>query len=387
VRTTPIVLLARRNVRLWSSLTGTLDPVNLSGGAQRAAEYLATHGASFFDEISAGTGLLPSQAEDALAELVALGLINSDSFAGLRALLVPSERRKPAMAGRRRRRIALFGMDAAGRWARIARAAPGAEASRELSEETIEHVVRTLLRRWGVVFWRLLAREAQWLPPWRDLLQVLRRLEARGEIRGGRFVASEGAGALLLRLAQPSDKLRVHAVSEGLPYRNKHKARKAAEELVETGRTKNGAPINIMKTAQYNWFSEIESELHRTHNLTAPPALPYCGEAFTASAAWNTVRAATMLARSGGQLLQPVPGGIGLAERLYDRHAALIAGATDLIAGCACDAGCPACTGPRLEPDIDAKALALRLLGQLAGGPGTPNPSGEGLPVLEDVAP
>jgi ATP-dependent Lhr-like helicase len=56
-------------------------------------------------------------------------------------------------------------------------------------EETIEHIARTLLKRWGVVFWRLLAREADWLPPWRDLLMCYRRLEARGEIRGGRFVA------------------------------------------------------------------------------------------------------------------------------------------------------------------------------------------------------
>jgi ATP-dependent Lhr-like helicase len=77
-------------------------------------------------------------------------------------------------------------MDAAGRWSRIARAPPD---ERRSEEETIEHVVRTLLRRWGVVFWRLLAREAEWLPPWRDLLRVYRRLEARGEIRGGRFVA------------------------------------------------------------------------------------------------------------------------------------------------------------------------------------------------------
>ena len=52
-----------------------------------------------------------------------------------------------------------------------------------------EHVARALLRRYGVVFWRLLAREAEWLPPWRDLLRVYRRLEVRGEIRGGRFVA------------------------------------------------------------------------------------------------------------------------------------------------------------------------------------------------------
>jgi ATP-dependent helicase Lhr and Lhr-like helicase len=187
VRATPIVLLARRNLRLWSTLAGATDPLHLSPPAQKVAALLATHGASFFDEIAAGSALLPSQAEEALAELVALGLVNSDSFAGLRALLVPADRRRPAMGGRRRRRIALFGMDAAGRWSRIARGAP-AEDSRH-SEETVEHVTRTLLRRWGVIFWKLLAREADWLPPWRDLLMCCRRLEARGEIRGGRFVA------------------------------------------------------------------------------------------------------------------------------------------------------------------------------------------------------
>ncbi len=186
VRATPIVLLARRNLRLWSGFSGAADPRQLSAGAQRAAEHLTRHGASFFDEIGSGTGLLPSQAEEALAELVALGLVNSDSFAGLRALLVPADRRRSAMAGRRRRRLALYGMDAAGRWSRTA---AGNDAQQLTGEEAVEHVVRTLLRRWGVVFWRLLAREADWLPPWRDLLMCCRRLEARGEIRGGRFVA------------------------------------------------------------------------------------------------------------------------------------------------------------------------------------------------------
>jgi ATP-dependent Lhr-like helicase len=186
VRATPIVLLARRNLRLWSAFTGTADPRQLSAGAQRAAEHLTRHGASFFDEIASGTGLLPSQAEEALAELVALGLVNSDSFAGLRALLVPPDRRRSAMGGRRRRRLALYGMDAAGRWSRTA---AGNGTQHPTGEEAVEHIVRTLLRRWGVVFWRLLAREADWLPPWRDLLTCCRRLEARGEIRGGRFVA------------------------------------------------------------------------------------------------------------------------------------------------------------------------------------------------------
>jgi ATP-dependent Lhr-like helicase len=229
VRSTPIALLARRNIRVWSSLSGPPDTSALSVKARMVADYIQTHGASFFDEISDGVGLLPSQAEEALAELVALGIVNSDSFGGLRALLVPSDRRRPAAGGRRRRRISLFGMDAAGRWALIRRpkieggaiAAPdaaGASMGNRLAagrsmdsrlaaadrdaasaaarlnariedDETIEHVARTLLRRWGVVFWRLLAREADWLPPWRDLLMCFRRLEARGEIRGGRFIA------------------------------------------------------------------------------------------------------------------------------------------------------------------------------------------------------
>jgi len=212
VRSTPIALLARRNIKVWSSLSGPPDTSGLSVKARMVAEYIQTHGASFFDEISDGAGLLPSQAEEALAELVALGIVNSDSFGGLRALLVPSDRRRPATGGRRRRRIALFGMDAAGRWALIRRqpldggvlalanagttaverdaAATAARLNtRVQDDETIEHVARTLLRRWGVVFWRLLAREADWLPPWRELLMCFRRLEARGEIRGGRFVA------------------------------------------------------------------------------------------------------------------------------------------------------------------------------------------------------
>jgi ATP-dependent Lhr-like helicase len=150
-------------------------------------ESLRIHGASFFDELVDASGLLRSQVEEALAELVARGLVSADSFAGLRALLVPSDRRKPYGGARRKRRSAVFGMEDAGRWTPIRRpAAPDADA---IGTDTVEHVARSLLRRWGVVFWRLLAREADWLPPWRDLLRCWRRLEARGEIRGGRFVA------------------------------------------------------------------------------------------------------------------------------------------------------------------------------------------------------
>jgi ATP-dependent Lhr-like helicase len=148
------------------------------------ADCIKEHGASFFDELMDVSGLLRSQVEEALAELVALGLVTSDSFSGLRALLVPSSERRTGPNGRRRRRKAAFDMDDAGRWAVVRRS-----AAAERKDDAIEHVARTLLVRYGVVFWRLLEREAAWLPPWRELLRVYRRLESRGEVRGGRFVA------------------------------------------------------------------------------------------------------------------------------------------------------------------------------------------------------
>jgi ATP-dependent helicase Lhr and Lhr-like helicase len=188
IRSTPITLLARRNVPLWSALTDQSDPAHLTSRAQAVADFIREHGASFFDEIAEHVGMLPVEVEDALAELVALGMVNSDSFAGLRVLLLPSGRRgkSTSYAARHKRRLALFGMADAGRWALVRRPAAGASAR---GDEAVEQIVRTLLRRWGVIFWKLLGREANWLPPWRDILMCCRRLEARGEIRGGRFVA------------------------------------------------------------------------------------------------------------------------------------------------------------------------------------------------------
>ena len=188
VRSTPITLLERRRVPLWMSLAGSPNGTQPSHQAQAVHNCLATYGALFFDELAEATHLLRSQVEDALGELVALGMVNSDSFGGLRALLVPSAQRKPIAGVKRRGRVLPFGMESAGRWSLIRREAPERVGERAAAE-AVEHVARTLLRRYGVVFWRLLTREAAWLPPWRDLLRVYRRLEARGEIRGGRFVA------------------------------------------------------------------------------------------------------------------------------------------------------------------------------------------------------
>jgi len=187
VRSTPITLLSRRHAALWASLSPKPEGVAQSPAAQAVASYIRDNGASFFDELVMGTSLLRTKVEEALAELVALGHVASDSFAGLRALLVPVNERKPiALRSQfRRRRGGNVGMADAGRWALAHRA----RAESVNREEAVEHVARTLLQRYGVVFWRLLEREAPWLPPWRDLLRVYRRLEVRGEIRGGRFVA------------------------------------------------------------------------------------------------------------------------------------------------------------------------------------------------------
>src|SRR5262249_19790613 len=152
-----------------------------------------------------GTSLLRTQVERALGELVALGLASSDSFAGLRALLVPTNERRPLREGvRPRRRHASVGIEAAGRWTRVARG------------PSLDDAALQLVRRWGVVCRRIGDLEND-LPPWRDLLRVFRRLEARGDIRGGRFVAGfsgeqfalpEAVGRLRdVRREAPSDTL------------------------------------------------------------------------------------------------------------------------------------------------------------------------------------
>jgi ATP-dependent helicase Lhr and Lhr-like helicase len=101
--------------------------------------------------------------------------------------VLPTHKRKPFGSTGRKRRSAIFGIEDAGRWSLLRRNVAVPDGETHIA--AIEHVTRTLLKRYGIVFWRLLAREAGSLPPWRELLRCLRRLEARGEIRGGRFVA------------------------------------------------------------------------------------------------------------------------------------------------------------------------------------------------------
>jgi ATP-dependent Lhr-like helicase len=185
VRGTPIALLTRAHGAWWQQLAPVpTSGAPLSATAASIAEYLQHRGASFFDEIQQATGLLPTQAEGALAELVAAGAVSADSFGGLRALLAPLERRRKRL--QRTRRSGFLGVAEAGRWSLLRRPGP---AQQPPAPELLESLAFVLLRRYGVVFRRLLAREAAWMPPWHVLLRALRRLEAQGQIRGGRFVA------------------------------------------------------------------------------------------------------------------------------------------------------------------------------------------------------
>ena len=148
----------------------------LSPGAREVLKFLAARGASFFPDIVRGTGKLKSEVETALWELVAGGLITADGFDNLRALIDP-KRRAGQGAGRSARP-----RHSAGRWSLLYSGEPTERA------RAVEATCWMLLRRYGVVFRELLAREAL-APRWRELLLAFRRLEDRGEVRGGRFVS------------------------------------------------------------------------------------------------------------------------------------------------------------------------------------------------------
>jgi ATP-dependent helicase Lhr and Lhr-like helicase len=160
VGVTPIALFLRENADAWQALRNDADEMVLSDEAKAILDVLRTRGASFARD-------LPQHEPKVMTELVAAGLVTSDGFAGLRSLV---DKRARA--------------DMAGRWS-IASGAP--VSSPALESLAIETQARALLKRYGVVFRRLLTRESN-AAPWRELSRVYRRLEARGEIRGGRFV-------------------------------------------------------------------------------------------------------------------------------------------------------------------------------------------------------
>jgi ATP-dependent Lhr-like helicase len=184
-RATPITLAVRADLPwLLYAARGDAAPSEPSGDGVRVLARLRERGALFFNELSRETGLLPSQVEDGLWDGVSRGLITADGFQPLRALLSPASRgsRRPHPRHRGLRRGAGGAPQSEGRWALL----PAADATPE-SDELAEAVAEQLLSRWGVVFRDVVARESLSIP-WRDVIWALRRLEARGLVRGGRFI-------------------------------------------------------------------------------------------------------------------------------------------------------------------------------------------------------
>jgi ATP-dependent Lhr-like helicase len=180
VPATPVALFLREHGNVWQRLRSSADrdpraaEAALNDRSRAVLDVLRARGASFFNDLASACGLDMDGLRQAIGALVASGLAASDGFSGLRAL-VEAARGRPTSRDRR--------ANFAGRWT-ASRGNDGSGAR----ESDVETLAWTLLRRYGVVFRRVLAREAA-AASWRVLTRVYRRLEARGEIRGGRFVS------------------------------------------------------------------------------------------------------------------------------------------------------------------------------------------------------
>ncbi len=237
---TPIAFANRRHLSIWA----TCVKAALSPAANQVLATLTQQGALFFDELLELCRLLPTQLEDALSELVALGQVSADSFAGMRALLLPE-------AKKRRYKRTVYTLQNAGRWHRLRPGEPDPKAR-------MEHLARSLLKRYGIIFRALAARDPI-LPPWLELVRIYRRLEAQGEIQGGRFVAGQfgeqfalpeavtllrNTGAEVEVVLSATDPLNLSAVLAGIapvPAQPARTIRIRAGEITEVG---PGAPAS-----------------------------------------------------------------------------------------------------------------------------------------------
>jgi ATP-dependent Lhr-like helicase len=272
VGATPIALFLREHTEVWLALSpvaqtfmvcasGSQDPSEshiaqaIKACATGVLHHLRTHGASFANEIAAACELTDEELRSAIAELVAAGAISSDGFEGLRAIAGTAPNRAAARLNR---------ASASGRWFVVPDPGPRRIAA-------IETFAWTLLRRYGVIFRRLLTREAIDVP-WRELVRVYRRLEARGEIRGGRFVAGMSGEQFALpdaverlrevRRSAPDGHLITISGADplnlmGIITGEERIRASAANRIVY----RNGVPVAAMEGDLLRTFADLEPEL------------------------------------------------------------------------------------------------------------------------------
>ncbi len=180
-RVMPLSLMLREELASLLPHDATPVTVPLRSSAEAVLEALKARGALFFAELKAQAGILPTQLEEALRELSASGLVTSDTFAAVRKIV--EDRRAGSRSRHRARRVVHTTTNPVGRWSLF----PG-PVHAESRQQYLETWARQLLRRWGVLFRDVLVRETS-APSWQELVPILRTLELRGEIRGGRFVS------------------------------------------------------------------------------------------------------------------------------------------------------------------------------------------------------
>jgi ATP-dependent Lhr-like helicase len=254
VPATPVALFLQEHAAVWQTLRAPREaPLPLTDDARVVLDTLRARGALFFGALASACGFDADRLRQAIGTLVACGLATSDGFAGLRAL-VRAARGRFAPNDRRTK--------FAGRWAAIATPSDEDTRSRvsgidEAREEAVAAQAWTLLRRYGIVCRRVLTRETNVLP-WRELVRVYRRLEARGEVRGGRFVAGLSGEQFALpeavermrevRRSAPDDALVTISAADPL---NLAGIVTAGERIRAIGRSRivyrNGAPLAVLE--------------------------------------------------------------------------------------------------------------------------------------------
>jgi ATP-dependent Lhr-like helicase len=282
LRTSPIAMMLREHVAHWGTEKELVSDLTSEAKAVRAA--LEKRGASFFHELVSASALLPTLVERGLAELAGTGIASADSFAGLRALLAPPEKRRGLI-------------ETAGRWSLLV----------SDRSDDVEAIARTLLKRYGVVFRTLLQRESQ-LPPWRDLVRVYRRLEARGEIRGGRFIAGFGGEQFAaadavgrLRAVRKMDKIHELVVLSAADPLNLVGIVTPEARVASIHRNRilleDGLPIAAVEGGQLRRLADCDMSDDKLRTLLARRSLRYPLRPHLRS---PTLREATLLARRRG---------------------------------------------------------------------------------------
>jgi ATP-dependent helicase Lhr and Lhr-like helicase len=280
-RIAPISLTRRADLAWLLPPEREVSPGYARWDAQAVYDALTSHGALFFDDLLAATKLLPTQVEDALRELAALGLVTSDGFAAVRATIVKhaaTPRRTMRRSTKKRRRRDAYAHS--GRWSKFP---PFVQPI--TNEDRTERWAWLLLARYGVIFRDLLARESL-APPWGELVRIYRRLEMRGEIRGGRFVA--GVAGEQFALSDAVERLRqmreepaeeswqvVSAADPlnlvGIITRDARVPATRANRLLFV----NGRPIAAAESRSVRWLADVDDATRQraTHMLLGPDTL------------------------------------------------------------------------------------------------------------------